>query len=138
MEIFKEYLPLVTMIIGVLLGALLTLVKDLFVEHKKQKEGKRLASRQRLEELFVLLGKYNKNMIMPLELQNDIEQERLTMLVRFYFPHFKQVFDDYVLECAKVTKLKTEGKDFKHAALVELPKKLHPLNKLIIQEAQKL
>jgi len=129
---------LIYLIVGAIIGFALSLAKDWFMESKKQKEKEKLATRQRLEELFILLNKYNKNMIMPLQLQNDIEQERLTMLVRFYFPHFKKEFDDYVMECATVTKLKINAEDFSHAALVELPKKLHPLNKLIVKEGQKL
>ena len=129
-------MEVVSILVGGVVGFLASVGSNLLLEGKKQKEKEKLVNRNRLEELFILLNKYNKNILKPPELQEDIEQERLTMLVRFYFPQFKKEFDEYIIECSNITQLKLDKQNYIQVALVDLPKKLHPLNQLIVDEGK--
>jgi len=137
-KIIAAFIALGGVVIGGILTFFFTWFKDLKIEKQKQKESEKQFKREKLEELFILLNQYNTNMIKPLIIQkNDIEQERLSMLIRFYFFDLDKEWHDYLLSCSKIIELKINNQDYTNE-LPELSNKIRLLNKLIVEKVGSL
>lgn len=77
---------IVTLIIGAIIGFLVSVAKDLIIENKKKNEKKKQFKREKLEEIFVLLDKLNDSTMKPISQFVVFEEKaKLGMIIRFYF-----------------------------------------------------
>jgi len=101
---------IILLIVGAVIGFVVSLAKDWLMEGKKQKEKEKQFKREKLEEIFILLNKERKiigdnlssRLIYPYEKamlghisSSDISAQ-LSMLVRFYFENLESKYQDYI------------------------------------------
>lgn len=130
---------IVTLVIGAIIGFLVSVAKDLIIENKKKNEKKKQFKREKLEELFVILDKFNDSVMEPISQFSPLEEKaKLGMIIRFYFSDELQ--DSYKLllnASGDVLKVKTENNNHLDIYFQKFaPEYIKLLNK-IVEESKK-
>lgn len=77
-----------SILIGGAIGFMSAIAKDFLLENKKSKEKKLQFKKEKLEEIFLLVGRISKEVQKPVSMSQSIGNDgsRLGMIIRFYFP----------------------------------------------------
>ncbi|MEA2018849.1 MAG: hypothetical protein U9N59_10415 [Campylobacterota bacterium] len=92
-----------SILIGGAIGFMSAIAKDFLLENKKSKEKKLQFKKEKLEEIFLLVGRISKEVQKPASMFQTIGDDgsRLGMILRFYFPTLHQEYliflKDYML-----------------------------------------
>lgn len=90
---------------NIFLGALLTFIATIILNHYKERKDKRTNILKQLEELFILLDKSatkTRNTLVyiqskePVNLESDDTNAKISFLIRVYFPSINSIFLEYV------------------------------------------
>jgi hypothetical protein len=93
---------------GGLLGFLSAVGKDFILEKSKNKLRTKDFKRQKLEEIFILINIVSQETGKPLKYQGSLDGvgAKIGMLVRFYFPHLNNDYNEFI-KVFKQTSLRT-------------------------------
>lgn len=85
---------------GGLVGFLSSVLKDYFIEKQKKQNKIIELKREKLEELFLILGRTFDVSLLPLNLRevNKGDGARAGMISRFYFPEILIEYQKYIFE----------------------------------------
>ncbi len=124
-------MDILSIVVGSIIGFLSSIAKDYFIEEKKKKEKTLEFKRVKIEEIFLLMDKLNKNASKPLEMQNllDGAEVKLPMILRFYFP---SLFNDFQVYLKKFQESKPLGdnQEYEKAYQIFMDKVVEESNKL--------
>ncbi len=128
-----------SMFAGGVIGLVVALAKDWFLENKKQKEKEKQFKREKLEKAFMILNDY-QNKITSLELvglsDGKYDSLELTMIIKFYFPNLEIFFGEYVVMTTEFSlKLKL---DRETEGIEKIYKKYGEMCKLLVEESKKI
>lgn len=102
---------IILLVIGAIIGFVVSLAKDWVMEGKKQKERSKQSKREKLEEIFILVSKLHKDYFKPIGFMDNIEAERLSMLIRFDFPSLENQHNKFIDGMLEITRLKLKEED---------------------------
>ncbi len=99
----EKYLLL---ILGAIIGFIVSIGKDYFVEKTKKKYKDIDFKREKLEELFLLSSRIHIESIKPVEFRDNSGNidngAKAGLIVRFYFPSILKNYQEYLAEYSKV------------------------------------
>ena len=134
-----DLLPVFVSLGSASLGYLAKAFVDSRMENKKQKEKEKQFKREKLEEIFSLLDKVNKNAMNPIQLYDaNVDSTKLTMLIRFYFPNINDEYQKFVNEYVEVGRIKSNGENHVDAYMNVLAKSYRLLCNKIVEESKRL
>lgn len=124
-------MDILSILVGSIIGFLSSIAKDYFIEEKKKKEKMLEFKRVKLEEIFLLMDKLNKNASKPLEMQNllDAAEVKLPMILRFYFPSLFNDFQVYLKKFQESNPL-GDNQEYEKAYQIFMDKVVEESNKL--------
>lgn len=130
---------IITLVIGATIGFIASIAKDWLVETRKDKAKKKQFKHEKLEEIFVLLYKFNQNIMMLNHTYDYNEEARLAMIIRFYLPDvFSTDWSIFVRACLKVNNIKLAGQNHVDIYMEECSKKYSNLCNMIVAESKKI
>ncbi len=99
------------LVVGAVIGFLTSVAKDLIIANKKDKEKKKQFKREKLEELFVILDKFNDSVMKPINQFSSLEEKaKLGMIIRFYFSdELQDSYKTLLSASTEVLKVKLEN-----------------------------
>jgi hypothetical protein len=127
------------LILGAIIGFLVSIAKDWLMENRKDKEKKKQFKREKLEEIFVLLDKVNQNALNPIQLYDEsVETAKLTMMIRFYFPDtLHEVYKDFLSNYTEVHHVKLAGQNYMDKYMQNLSKVYSDFCSKLTEESRK-
>ncbi|MDD2640731.1 MAG: hypothetical protein PHS65_07035 [Arcobacteraceae bacterium] len=75
----------ISLVAGGIIGFLASIAKEYVIENKKEKIRIKNFKREKLEEIFILIGDVYSNCLKPLEKKTNINGQQIGVIIRFYF-----------------------------------------------------
>ena len=131
---------IIMLVIGATIGFIASIAKDWLVEYRKDKAKKKQFKREKLEEIFILLYKFNQNIMMLNHTYDYNDEARLAMIIRFYLHDaFSTDWSIFVRACLEVNNIKLAGQNHVdiYIYMEKCSKKYSNLCNMIVSESKK-
>lgn len=127
------------LVVGAIIGFLASIIKDWIMENRKDEEKKKQFQREKLEEMFILLDKFNDGVMQPIsQFTPFVEKAKLGMIIRFYSSDKIQKSYKILLEASsEVLKAKRSGANYFDCYFEKFMPEYMTLLSKIVEESKK-
>jgi len=128
--------------VGGLIGFLSAVGKDFILENNKKKTKIKNFKRQKLEEIFILMGEVSQETIKPLKYKNSLDGvgAKLGMNIKFYFPELNDDYHNFLQvfqETSQKTMTLDESKTLTREEITTFIEAHHVFINRIVEESKK-